>query len=285
VMATNAMYTYINMRTKKDGDKHQFGWKDMFFPWNGLKPNGEDKRLRGVTFPTEVASIAEHIAAEGPIKAVEGTVGNKYVGFLSTTLQAINNTNYLGNKITDADDWTMQSAWDKAGYLLRENLTPMGTEQYLKIGSAPSPEAKIEAGRDAFAAFFGLNEAPAWTGRTQLANQIIQARHNEKGSGGGQSAEQQAKWEKLDAIRDMINQGGTHEQVKEAIKNAMKAGVSAKSIQNLEKNIHISTDKTAFKAMSTEDQVKFLKGMDHEQRKAYWPYAHEKARLLLKTKS
>jgi hypothetical protein len=284
VMATNAMYTYINMRTKKDGDKHQFGWKDMFFPWNGFKPNGEDKRLRGVTFPTEMANITEHIAQEGLVKGVSGTIVNKYTGVLATSLQALYNTNYLGNKITDADGATLQSIMDRAGYFLRESWTPMGSEQYAKVLTAP-PEMKLDAGRDAVAAFFGLNEAPAWTGRTPIANTILEAKRKEKGGTTGQSVAQQKEWEEKDKIRDLLNNGANHEQVAAAIKEALKMGISHKSLENLTRTKKVTTDKLAFKALDSvpsgvtvhgTTQLELLKKMTPEERKIYLPFAHQK---------
>jgi hypothetical protein len=282
-MAMGAMITYLNMASKPGGNQHQFGWMDMFFPWSGKQPNGEDKRYRTMNFPGELLSIGHHMGTEGVVGGLSHTVQNKYSGLMASVIQSIQNTNYIGNKISDADFYTLQGVYDRLNYVFNNSVLPIGYEQYVGVANAPQAH-KAEAAQDAVAAFLGLNQAPMWTGRTKLANDIIQARHNEKGSGGGQSAEQQAKWEKLDAIRDSINYG-THEQTVSAIHAALKAGVTKEAIHNLKKNIHVSTDKTAFKAMSTEGQLKFLKGMDHEQRKAYWPYAHEKARLLLKTKS
>jgi len=282
-MTTGAIVTYLNMRTKPGGDQHKFGFRDFFFPWSGRNADGTDNRYRTMTFPGELYSIWHDVAREGTIGGIEHVLGNKYNSTISAVVGAMNNTNFIGQRISDADIATLQGAWDRTAYVLSQSFQPIGAEQYAKPfqeAMEGKPAAEVAAStQDAIAAFFGFNKAPLWTGRTDLANQILQARQQERGRTEGESVHMQKQWDARDNLRTAFQQGD-HKSIEAGIKQALQAGLTKKQIELTYKNRKVSTDKLAFKAMPSKDQLTWMRKMSREDLKEYWPFAHHDARRL-----
>jgi hypothetical protein len=288
VMVTNSMMTGLNMALQPffdpKGKRHQFEWKDMFFPWVGNNPDGTDRRWRGMAFPGELMTIWHHLnSPEGSVKGTEDLIGNKMNSFLAAGYQAAQNTNYIGQKISDSDLFTLHGAYDRAAYMISQTLLPIGEPQYgapfqSALSGEPLPKT-TEKGKDAIAAFFGFNQAPLWTGRTDLANQILQARQQERGRTEGASVDQQKQWDARDNLRTAFQQGD-QKSIEAGIKAALQAGLTKKQIELTYKNRKVSTDKLAFKAMPSKDQFTWMRRMSREDLKEYWPFAHHDARRL-----
>ena len=148
--------TYQYLKTGKGPDE----LRDYFFPKTGeVDPQGREVRL---AMPSYMKDVYHY--AHAPLATLEGKVSP----FPSLVVQMLNNKDFFGRDIRNADDPLVKQVTDEAMYFAK-SYEPIGVRQYFI-----STQAKQTPGERA-ANFVGVTKAPAWVGETdaeQLAGKL-----------------------------------------------------------------------------------------------------------------
>jgi hypothetical protein len=148
--------TYQYLKTGKGPEE----LRDYFFPKTGEKdPQGRDVRL---AMPSYMKDVYHY--AHAPWATLEGKVSP----FPALVMQMLNNKDFYGHDIRNADDPLVKQMADEVGFFLK-SYEPIGVRQFT-ISSAAGQTAGEKA-----ANFVGVTRAPAWVGESaaeQLAGQL-----------------------------------------------------------------------------------------------------------------
>jgi hypothetical protein len=165
--------------------------------------------------------------------------------------------------------------------MVKDTFSPMAGDIYAKpvqgaLRGQPTQQT-FEQSLDAFAAFFGFNTAPAWTGRSALANDIMIARDAEKGHMVGRSVEEQQQAQIKQNLRNAVLEGDRPAFV-QAMQDGRAAGLSWKQLVNAARKADVTPDKYAFQQLSTDKELEFMRRMNHAEIVNYWPFTHKDAK-------
>lgn len=148
--------TYQYLKTGKGPDE----LRDYFFPKTGEKdPQGRDVRL---AMPSYMKDVYHY--AHAPVATIEGKISP----FPALVAEMLNNKDFYGRDIRNADDPLIKQMQEEAAFFVK-SYEPIGIRQF-----AISSAAKQSAGEQA-ANFLGVTRAPAWVGETdaeQLAGKL-----------------------------------------------------------------------------------------------------------------
>ena len=148
--------TYQYLKTGKGPEEP----RDYYFPKTGeTDPQGRDVRL---AMPSYIKDVYHY--AHAPLATIEGKVSP----FPSLVAQMLNNKDFFGRDIRNADDPLVQQMADEAKYFAK-SYEPIGVRQYFISTSAKQAPGERAAN------FVGITRAPAWVGETdaeQLAGKL-----------------------------------------------------------------------------------------------------------------
>jgi len=258
-------------------------WWDGFFPRIGKKPNGDDDRVRTPFFTTEIASMAQHYLENAgmggdPVKGVLGGGSEFLLNKIHSGLQDIYHTfvlnkDFRGVEISDhLLDYPTKQLPQKIEYMLKDLFTPIPVEPLL------SPQHLSSS--DYIAGFLGFSQAPNWTTRTALENEILDEFVEEQSKTGGKP-QQQAKI--TDAKKEYQNALQTSQGIEQARANLHALGVNDKQIRAVEKNYKVPMANMLFKYLRPDAQKELLRRMNPSERASFLPYAHKDVKAWWRT--
>lgn len=253
---------------------------DYFYPKIGINPDGTDKRLRQLDFAPEMLAWWEHSknAGEGNVNLMSGIGGslemarNKMSPVLSSAWEALTNTSYYGGKITE-HGWDWEGFLDRTGFFLKNTIEPFSVESVEQSGGSIGRAAgeisqgKVPTGTgDAVLAFFGLNQAPHWTQRTALENDII--RHAGEVLPKFQSKPE--TYQAMKAFQQAINTGDETETL-EMYQTLTRLGKTPKQIDAIAASAKVPVAQKMFKLLPANDQAVLWAGMNDQEKATYAP--------------
>ncbi len=240
--------------------------RDLFYPRIGKKKNGEDERLKMPFFSTDPYSLWHAMHEKNWVQAVFDDFKYKLQPDL-VMLDDLFRTNkdYRGTQIVDPHENFANQMGQFTGYVLTQSL-PMSWEPTLH----PKPGADW---RDKLFPVLGLPSAPAWTGRSDLDNDILAEWYKtlpqEKTQEAQKKSEARARYK--DAL--LSNDGHAALSIRKELHDL---GMSDAAIDKMDKEKSISAGKLHFKNISPKLQTHFLQQMSPQERKEYLPYASKK---------
>lgn len=136
--------------------------KDYFFPkTGGVDENGRESRVSLPTYMKDIYAYKEH-----PIK----TLGDKLHPLGAAIVDMLNNRDYYGTEIRNADDPIIKQAMDLAKFAGKQ-FVPFGVQGYAKMTERDESTTKK------LAPFIGITPAPSYIDQTdaeKLASSLMQ---------------------------------------------------------------------------------------------------------------
>lgn len=290
-MIRGAIMTYIAAAFLPEDQKKKFSlqWLDYFYPrTSGVNNDGTIKRLKPLDFPTEIQAWNQHMREEGFVGGNMTFWTNKANPVLSAGYQAfVSKLSYYGQKIS-ADN---NIGWDNLAYFLQNGFGSIAlskeggiTPNLGMAGYAVKPVQDVFAGRDPtkdllppVLGFLGLNEAPHWTERTQIENDII-ARHAQMV--GSSRQETATEYNMVHGFQEAIRSQDTG-AVADMYQQLLKMGKTPKQIDNIAKSANIPVAIKFFKTLKPADQADLWRKMNDEEKATYTPLLRKEAVALL----
>ncbi len=210
-----AIYQYLHTGKKPESVK------DLYYPRNGaLDKSGDDYRIE---FPSYLKDLYQ--GTHNPIQ----TIKNKSAPEFATLLELLNNKDFYGDYIRNANDnlptQTKQVALFLASQLMPFTLSNIGQ---LNAGKADLEE-KVEA-------FFGLMKAPREVIQSEYEKALTAAYLNQVGESGPKTPEQQAILDAKTAAREGIKKGD-YSAVTQMVKDGI---ITAKGAKTFIKNAQLT---------------------------------------------
>ncbi len=193
-----AIYQYL--RTGKGPEE----LKDYYFPKNGL--TGKDGRPERVSMPTYMKDVYAY--SQDPVK----TVGHKVHPLIGTTIDMLQNEDYYGTEVRNADDPAVQQLTDVAAYMAKQ-FVPFSIRNASKERGEGGNTGQVVEG------FFGIVAAPGSVTQTE-AMKLAYEEMRKKLPAGSTTQEQYEQREENKKLVDGLRSGDS--ETKKAI-DAMKA--------------------------------------------------------------
>jgi hypothetical protein len=264
--------TYMYLRTGQPPQE----LRDYFFPKTGQKdPQGRDVRM---SFPTYMKDVYHY--ADRPVQTLEGKVSP----LPALVWEMLNNKDYFGRDIRNADDPLVKQMMDEAKYFASAYTPIVGRN----IGTA---SAAGESKGEQAAAFFGVTRAPAWIGETaaeQLAGQLAGDKFKSSTSPdtalvakkqkimtdlrNGTDEEKDAARERLDAMQDAGEISGRQQQ------NLLR-GIDHAYLENALTHLDAKEAMRVFKLATPKERELIVDELDKKIHRAHLPLADKEALL------
>jgi hypothetical protein len=264
---------------------------DYFFPKVGTNPDGTDKRLRQLDFAPELMAWWNHSHEQtgefDPITGTRTMVINKLQGFMNSIWEAGMNTNYFGGQVSEHGLFTEQGFMDRLEFFLQNTFTPFSVQSVAQTGATiPKAIGEVSQGKvptgtsDALFSFFGLNQAPHWTERTPLENDIIREYSIEHGH--SSSKETSDLYQALKGYQQALAADDS-EGILSTYQTLKKLGVSDQRISNAATDYKTPVGLKMFKGLRTDKQLEYWWKMSPEERAKYASGLHKDAIAQLET--
>lgn len=236
---------------------------DAVYPRVGTDDKGNPIRLRPPYWQGELGSIYQNYRQGGPMGAAWNYFKNSTQPALSGLSQLIGNKDYRGTEIIGKHD-ALANQMGEAGAFILSQALPFSTEGWI----TPKPGATWA---EKILPFFGMPPAPAWTARSEIENNIINAYASKQGSRSNSRHEQEsadARTEMRDAIL-----AKDQKRIDAATARAQSLGVSELSIKNTYRTIDQTTGQRLFHNLDPEEQESILRDMKPDELAKYLPFA------------
>lgn len=247
---------------------------DYVFPRVGYDAAGRPKRVSPVEYSRELATLWQHTKDQGFQKAVTGMARNKLSPVISTLIDEWQHKNFYGQQIYNPNDPWLKQVQDQVGYFLQNTFEPISVSSAPGIGQQTGRERSWS---DVAWAAIGFPPAPAWTGRSDIENWIVERYHDTHGTH-QQKPNNIERGNQYEALRQAVNEKNLVAQhsAEQALHNL---GVPKNTISYVRNHPHESIEDHYFKGLESGDQLNALKRMNKDQLREYWPLAHKDLRL------
>ena len=236
---------------------------DAVYPRVGTDNKGQPIRLRPPYWQGELGSIYQNWKQGGPMGVAWNYFKNKTQPALSELAQMAGNKDYRGTEIIGKHDGLANQMGEAGAFILSQTFS-FSLEPILQNKPGTTWAEKILP-------FFGLPSAPAWTSRTEIENNIINAYAAKQGSRSN-SRNAQERADARTELREAL-QSKDQKRIDEARDKAVKVGLSELSIKDTENTIDQTTGQRLLHNLDPEEQESLLRDMSPDERAKYLPFA------------
>ena len=238
--------------------------KDYFFPKTGV--TDKDGVPERISFPSYMKDVYHYMDKPGT------AIINKLHPALNLFSSMLQNQDFYGTEIRNADDPLMKQAIDELKFIGKQSMpfSFSGSKQAKKMGASGLGQA---------APFVGIMPAPKYIDRSDMQNQIFDTYQSYKGKGKRTQKEwntAQAKQEIAEAFR-MGDQDLFWEKVKDAVDKGYIPNDKNK-LMTLVEHSKLPSDVRVFAQLPTEYQTRLMNKMTREEVGKYAWYAHQEVK-------
>ena len=248
---------------------------DAIYPRVGTDDKGQPIRLRPPYWQGELGSIYQNYRQGGPMGAAWNYFKNSTQPALSGLSQLIGNKDYRGTEIIGKHDGLANQMGEAGAFILSQTL-PFSTENILHPKPGSTWAEKILP-------FFGLPSAPAWTARTEIENNIINAYASKQGSRSNSRHEQESADTRTELREAILSKD--QKRIDDATAKAQSLGVSDLSIKNTYRTIDQTTGQRLLHNLAPEEQEAMLRDMKPDERAKYLPFASKAVKAKLQSEN
>ena len=242
---------------------------DAIYPRIGTDDKGNPIRLKTPYWQGELGSIYESMQQKGPMDAAWNYFKNSTQPALSDLAQIGQNKDYRGTEIIGKHDGLANQMGELGAFILSQNV-PFSVESGIM---RPKPGATWA---ERILPFFGMPPAPAWTARTEVENNIINAYAARQGDR-TKSRQAQERTDARTELRDAI-QSKDQKRIDEATEKGQAVGLSDLSIKDTYKTVDQTTGQRLLHNLDPEEQERMLRDMAPDERAKYLPFASKSVR-------
>ena len=239
----NAIYQYL--RTGKGPDE----LKDYMFPKTGdVTPDGDAERIQPMSYLKDIYSVTHH-----PLSTIE----NKAQPVISMMSQMVNNKDYYGDEIRNADDPLVKQLMQEAEFV-GKTLEPFSLRNMQEQAGRSQVSTGTKIGN-----WFGYLPAPREVVRTQAENDMgeILAKRGRAELTPEEADKAQTKQVLIAGLR------GNHDvDLQQALNDAIAHGVTNEQLLKIAKQAGMEPAQAKFKALSVDDAMKiYLEAPDWQK--------------------
>lgn len=254
--ATDAIYQFLHTgKYPGQNDDGSFGGvgsalKDLYYPRNGAKTKaGQDAR---VSMPTYLKDIVQSgipsLLTGHPFQAADNFTSmmkNKAAPELTTIIDLLNNSDFLGNEIRNPHDNNTTQAKQVAVYLMSQ-FEPFSVQQQQNLAAGKSTiEQQAEA-------FFGIIAAPAAVVQSAYDAQLQALYEDQSGGFAPETPEQAAAQAQKSQVVSQIKKGDYS-----GVQGLLNAGIiKPRGLEAFIKNALLTTPQKEYKGLSPENKAK-----------------------------
>lgn len=211
--------------------------KDIYFPQSGgTDQNGNPERVSFPSYMKDIYAYSQH-----PLQ----TVGHKATPLLAMVSEMLNNKDYYGTEIWNADDPIYQKGLDVLKYAGKA-FEPFSSRGYRKLSDEGAPlSKKIQP-------FFGITPAPAEINMTK-AEKLARDIQMDKREVGSRTKDQK---EHSDLKRQIFRDLQTKKSPSSLIEAFKQGKISEKEVKNIVKTSGDSSLERSVKKFELEDALK-----------------------------
>lgn len=271
-MLTNAILTFGMTQTIPQV-------ADFFFPRIGKKPNGDDERVRTPFWTGEIASLSEHIqeniyknqnVLQAGTNALAQYFGNKANPGLASIWHLFNNKDFMGRDIYDYRDPFNKQLMDAVSFALADMIEPISWQGGKDSRGIPNEPKQV------IMSFLGFTQAPGWTTRTPLQNEIITMFHDQLNA--HMTKRQGDIFDAKSRYQYAIVAGDQRMQM-DALATLHQLGAGPRVIEDARKFAKIPPAHRAYQGLNADNQEYLLKRMSPSEYHEYWPITKAQAKM------